>query len=368
MTEIILPKIDEKLNESSIIFWHKQVGDAVQKGDVLVEVQTEKAVTELEAEADGVLEEIVVKRGEVATVGDVLGVIAQKGAGRPTEETSESEPTGGEEKREEESSFVRVPPRLRKLAKDLKVDLTKVDGSGNDGMITEKDIHRFADQGGSERSEQLTGIRKTIANRMKGSLQDSAQLTETAYADITELANKREDHERKLSWNSWIMYATVQAIKEHLYMNGTYEQEMWKQSKKVHLGVATDREDGLFVPVVENACQLSLEQLDGEVASLVQAVHQKRVEAEKLSGSTFTVTNLGAFGIHFFTPIINPPELAILGLGEIEKYIVMEGGEVRERMRIPLSLTFDHQLIDGAPAARFLQTLVALLGNPDNLS
>lgn len=367
MTEIILPRLDEDYEESSIIFWHKQEGDAIQKGDVLVEVQTEKAVSEIEAEEDGVLEKIVVQRGEVASVGDVLGIIAPLSEQVKGEEVSQSSVEGVAVSESEKRSFVRVPPRLRKLAKDLKVDLTKLAIAKKDGKITEQDIRNFADQDESMQGEKLSGIRKTIANRMKDSLQSSAQLTETAYADVTELAILRENHEKKMSWNSWILYAVIQAIKAHNYMNGIYENEVWKQSEQIHLGVATDTEAGLFVPVVENACQYSLEQLDQTITDLVQAVHNKNIDAKKLSGSTFTVTNLGAYGIHFFTPIINPPEVAILGLGTIEKYIVLDDGQVTERMRIPLSLTFDHQIIDGAPAARFLQTVVTLLENPDNM-
>src|SRR5690606_16220987 len=237
---------------------------------------------------------------------------------------------------------------------------------GSGGKITEKDIRMFA-EGGVESGEKLTGIRKTIATRMKDSLQNSDQLTETAYADITKLAIKRKNYEKKMRWNSWIVYAVVKAIKEHLYMNGTYEDDVWKQSEEIHLGVATDTEDGLFVPVVENAEQYSLTKLDQEVSELVQAVHDKKIDQKKLSGSTFTVTNLGAFGVHFFTPIINPPELAILGLGKIETYLALEDGQVTEKIRLPLSLTFDHQIIDGAPAARFLQTLIAYLEEPEKM-
>lgn len=367
MAEIKLPRIDEAYEESSVIFWHKQEGDAVQKGDVLVEIQTEKAVSELEAVTDGILKEIVVKRGEVATVGDVLGIISDYDTELSTEEISESTQTAVETAEPKKSSFVRVPPRLRKLSKSLKVDLTEVDGTGSGGRITEDDIRQFAEnQGGSTEGEKLAGVRKTIADRMRDSLHNSAQLTETAYADITELANIREENENKLSWNSWIVYAIVQAIKKHPYMNGTFKEELWKQSEKIHLGIATDTEEGLFVPVVEDATQYAVEKLHEEIARLVQAV-QKKETGVKLSGSTFTVTNLGAYGIHFFTPIINPPEVAILGLGKIEKHLVLEEAQVTERMRLPLSLTFDHQVIDGAPAARFLQTLITFLEEPEKI-
>lgn len=368
MAEIILPRYDEEYDESSIIFWYKQEGDVIQKGDVLVEVQTEKAVSEIEAEEDGILEKIVVKRGEVATVGDVLGIIVAEGSTSASEEISSSTEAVSSIKESKEQSFVRVAPRLRRLAKELQVDLTKIKGTGNKESITEKDIRNFAEGESVEgQAQKISGIRKTIATRMKASLENSAQLTETAYADVTKLSQERKKYEQQMSWNSWILFATVRAIKDHLYMNGTFEEDVWKQSEDIHLGVATDTEAGLYVPVIEYADKHSLEELDKEISELVQAVHDKSIDARKLTGSTFTVTNLGGFGIHFFTPIINPPELAILGLGTIEPHLILEDGEVTEKMRLPLSLTFDHQVIDGAPAARFLQILIRYLENPEEL-
>ncbi|MGM8212897.1 dihydrolipoamide acetyltransferase family protein [Virgibacillus sp. W0430] len=371
MADIILPRLDDDYEESAVIFWHKQEGDAVQKGDALVEVQTEKAVQELEADTDGVLEKIVVRRGEVATVGDVLGIISEVGADTSNadvvSETSASPVAATAEAERTERSFVRVSPRLRRLAKELNVDLTKTNGTGNGGKITEKDIRIAAEEGGSTAGEKLAGIRRTIATRMKASLDNTAQITETAYADVTKLATFRENYKGKMSWNSWVLYATVQALKDHSYMNGTYENAIWKPSEEIHLGIAADSEQGLYVPVVKNANDYTLADLDREVKERVQAVHTKKIDAENLSGSTFTVTNLGGYGVHFFTPIINPPEVAILGVGKIEPHLVLEDGSVIERMRLPLSLTFDHQIIDGAPAARFLQTVMMYLEMPEKM-
>lgn len=370
MAEITLPRFDENYEESSIIFWHKQEGDQVEKGDVLVEVQTEKAVSEIEAETAGILQEIRVKRGEVAKVGDVLCVISdgeqaftskEDAASPAVEKASDTNET-------EAPSFVRVAPRLRKLAKDLQVDLTEVRGTGKAGKITEADIKNHAKgRSASTKGEQLTGIRKTIADRMRTSLQKTAQLTETAYADVTKLAKRRKQAEHKISWNTWIMYTTVKALQKHAYMNGTLEDEHWKEGESIHLGMATDAEDGLYVPVVTSAEEHTLDSLDEAIQALSRAVQDKTIEQTKLRGSTFTVTNLGGYGVHFFTPIINPPEVAILGLGKIDSYAAFENGEVVEKWRLPLSVTFDHQVIDGAPAAKFIQTLIHYLEHPDEL-
>lgn len=365
MIEVKLPRLDDKIDESMVIFWHKQIGDSVSPGDVLLEVQTEKAVTEIEAEQEGILQEILVKRGEAATVGDVLCKL-----GSTTPEDQQADQTKDKEtiteKPKTRSTFVRVAPRLRRLAKELKVDLSVLQNHLAGARITEKTIQEFAESSdpSKDKGEKLTGIRQTIANRMRESLQNTAQLTETAYADVTNLTKKRENYEEKLSWTTWILSFVVKALQEHPYMNGTFEDNLWNQSKNIHLGVAADMKDGLIVPVVKNAEQHSLADLQAKVNELIELANNKKLTADQMSGSTFTVTNLGGFGIHFFTPIINPPEVAILGLGEIEKYLVLKNGDVKERLRIPLSLTFDHQVIDGAPAARFLQTLSELLEYP----
>lgn len=365
MAEIILPKFDENYEESSIIFWHKQEGDQVQKGDVLVEVQTEKAVSEIEAEVDGILEKIVVKRGEVAKVGDVLGVIGRGGRALTRKVHETKSEVAQVSQQASNQSFVRVAPRLRRLAKELNVNLKEITGTGRDGNITEDDIRNYVDS--SLTGVALTGIRKTIADKMKLSLQNSAQLTETAYADVTNLALHRENYGVKLSWTSWVVGALIKALKKHPYMNGWYENGLWQEGEDLHLGLATDTEEGLFVPVIKNATNLSVEAIDGKIKELVQGVKDKSLDPSTLTGSTFTITNLGGFGIHFFTPIINPPEVAILGVGEIDTYAGFENGQVIEKKRLPLSLTFDHQLIDGAPAARFLQTFISYLEDPERI-
>lgn len=362
MTEVKLPRIDESINESMVIFWHKQEGDQVSKGDVLVEVQTEKAVTEIEAEQDGILKEILIKRGEVASVGDVLCLLGKEGEEKDFQDQRKESMETSLSRKDQDRPFVRVAPRLRRLAKDLNVDLVEVQ-KATDGKITEEAIHSFAKEGKSV-GEPLTGIRKRIAERMKDSLTNSAQLTETAYADVTKLAEVRENYKKKISWNSWILLATIKALEAHSYMNGTFENNMWYESTEINLGVATDTESGLIVPVIKKAEEYTIETLDKQVAKLAEKARNNALTPEQMTGSTFTVTNLGGYGIHFFTPIINPPEIAILGIGQIEKYLVLEEGEIKERLRLPLSLTFDHQVIDGAPAARFLQTLIQELEDP----
>ncbi|MGG5252477.1 dihydrolipoamide acetyltransferase family protein [Neobacillus sp. SM06] len=370
MYEIKLPQTAEDISESVIVFWHKYPGDEVKAGDVLVEVQTEKAVFEIEAEESGILTEIKIPRGEVASVGDVLATISPAAEAVP----ENSHPINREDAplaataHKEPTQFVKAPPRIRRLARELGVDLATIAGTGRNGHITEEDVRRSAAAVTAPEYKvvPITGIRKTIASRMTESLRSSAQLTETAWADVTLLDEERKRADPKLTWNDLILFAAVQALKQHPNMNAHVLDEI-HQYEKIHLGIAVDTEEGLFVPVIKNAGELSLVQLAAQARSLADKAREGRLAASDLSGATFTVTNLGSYGVQFFTPIINRPEAAILGVGKIETDLVFQERQIVERKRLPLSLTFDHRAIDGAPAARFLQTLIRFLQEPSKL-
>ncbi|MFD0825421.1 dihydrolipoamide acetyltransferase family protein [Neobacillus sp. M.A.Huq-85] len=368
MFEVRLPQTSEDDLESVIVFWHKSEGDTVNEGDVLVEVQTEKAVFEIEAEESGVLYEIRVPRSEVAGVGQVLATIAPS-ASTPIEKIDQQEKVESTEQSSESSQFVKVSPRIRRLARDLGVDLAIVKGTGRNGHITEEDLHQAVKQESRPdfKSVPIVGVRKTIAKRMSESLVSTAQLTETAWADVTLLAEERSHRIDKVSWNDLLLFAVAKSLKQNPNINAHVFEEEIRQYEKVHLGVAVDTEDGLYVPVIKNADELSLLQLRDRVRELVEKVIQHRITPEELSGGTFTVTNLGSFGIQFFTPILNLPEAAILGVGKIETDLTLKNGQITERKRLPLSLTFDHRAIDGAPAAKFIQTLIGYLEEPARL-
>lgn len=360
MFEVKMPRTSDEIEESLIVFWHVEEGDSVEEGDVLVEVQTEKAVFEIEAEAEGKISEIAVKRGESAKVGDVLVKIEKEEESRAKEVGEKSDNKVNEEKITS-ASFVRISPRLRKLARDLNVNLADVKGTGPNGSITEDDIKEAAGRGIAQQeadsAKEMTGIRKTIASRMMTSLHNSAQLTLTSWLDVTEAGKKRKESGSKISWNSFVSYAAIKALEQHQVMNAHVQDGKIIYHEEVHLGMAVDTEDGLYVPVLKSANQLTLEELDNELKEMVKNVAAGNLSKVTLQGSTFTVTNLGNFGIEFFTPIINPPEAAILGVGKLEKQLVLKDGEVVQKERIPLSLTFDHRAVDGAPAAKFLQTV-----------
>jgi pyruvate dehydrogenase E2 component (dihydrolipoamide acetyltransferase) len=368
MVEVKLPKTSDDVLESVIVFWHKSEGDTVKEGDVLVEVQTEKAVFEVEAEANGILKEIIVPRGEVAVVGDVLATITPEVIDKAIDGVEPTEPKEQSESRGKDTSFVRVAPRIRKLAKDLGVDLLTIQGTGRNGTPTEDDVRQAASGQVKEYDVvSYSKTRQTIAKRMINSLQSSAQLTETAWANVTNLAEVRDQLKTKYSWNHFIFFAVINALKEHRNLNAHIFDEELHQFKKVHLGIAVDSNEELLVPVLKNADELSLFKLKEESDKLIEKAKARKLSSDQLSGSTFTISNLGTYGIQFFTPILNPPEAAILGVGSMETDLMLQEGRVVERLRIPLSLTFDHRAIDGLPAAKFLNSVITYLEKPAQL-
>ena len=387
MAEIVnvtLPKTVEDVAESLVVFWFKSVGDFIEQGEALVEVQTEKATFEVEAPATGRIGKILVKRGDVAMVGDTLATIEQAEVALPVEQqmavanaveqqvaAASTVDQKSETAEQAPAPSGQISPLARRLAKELRVDLAQVNGTGPGGRITEQDVRKAANQSkatsADEDTVELSAIRRTIAMRMMQSMQQTAQLTETAWADVTALAENRKQLAPGSSWNDWILRAVVAALQSHPNINATWVENGIKHWRHIHLGVAVDTEDGLLVPSIKNAEQKSLSELSASVRAVVEKARTRKLSASELSGTTFTVTNLGAYGIQFFTPIINPPEAAILGVGQIEPQLVLENGELVQRMRLPLSFTFDHRMIDGAPAAKFVQTIIHLLAEPEKL-
>ncbi|TVP84747.1 MAG: 2-oxo acid dehydrogenase subunit E2 [Alkalicoccus sp.] len=361
MINVTLPELKEGTDESLVVLWFVSEGDRVRKGDALAEVQTEKAVSEIEAEADGVVKKIAVKRGESAKVGDVLAVIDPEGSPEPAVE--EAPP----EKKEQEKvpDAPKVPPKLKKLARELGVQVETIRGTGKDGRITEEDIRR----GGTEQEKRLplTGTRGVIARRMVESLQESAQLTETAWADVTRLDLDRKEFDGDPGWTALTAVAAARALKNHPLLNAHIEGEEIVLKESVHLGFAIDTKDGLQVAVVKETDSLSPGKLQEQLAEKASRARNKGLSKEDMEGGTFTVTSLGGYRTEFFTPIINPPQTAILGIGRIQPYVAMYEMKPREKYRLPLSLTVDHRAVDGAPAAAFLDEVIDLLEHPDRL-
>ncbi len=406
--EVLMPKMGMAMKEGTVSHWSKQVGDLVSKGEVIASISSEKIEADLEAPANGVLLKIAVAEWEGVPPGTVIGYI-----GHPSEQIAEEtaatatfEKAAHEKKPEDpvasdkvatiaasplSAKEVKISPVARKLAEAAGLPLESIIGTGPAGRITKEDVEnaiaaRAAKQDVTvgdnrpsavaveETVEQLpvTGMRKMIASRMMVSLQESAQLTITARADVTDLIAlqkkmnevTQKEHDTKLTITDLIARATVLALQRHKQVNSAYIDDRIHRYGHVHLGIAVALDQGLVVPVVRQAESASLVGLSRRIKELAGLAREGKLGMEEMQGSTFSITNLGAYGIDFFTPVLNPPEAGILGVGAIQETPVFIGEEVQRRSMLPLSLTFDHRVLDGAPAAEFLHTLRKYLEEP----
>jgi pyruvate dehydrogenase E2 component (dihydrolipoamide acetyltransferase) len=274
---------------------------------------------------------------------------------------------------------VLITPAARKLAEEHNLDVLRLQGSGSGGRITEADVQAILTPPAAPaqpvespapapthgRSIPFSGMRQIIAENMTSSLQTMAQLTVTTEVDVTELVDLRErlKKEFEVTYTDLIVKAVTIALKKHPRLNATLAGEVIQLVDDLHIGVGVALEEGLIVPVIRNADRLTIQQIGATIRELAVKARNNTLEIDEISGGTFTITNLGAYGIDAFTPVINPPEAAILGVGRIVEKLVIYHGDVARRRMMVLSLTFDHRLVDGAPAAAFLQTLADTLSH-----
>lgn len=274
---------------------------------------------------------------------------------------------------------VLITPAARKLAGEHGLDITRIQGSGPGGRIVEDDILRLVSPPPAAPAPvpapaatlkgaavPFTGLRQMIAENMVASLHSMAQVTVTSEIDVTELVDLRERLKKEfdLTYTDLIVKAVTVALRKHPRLNATLDGEVIQPLEEIHIGVGVALDEGLIVPVIRNADKLSVQEIGAALRSLAAKARSNSLEIDEISGGTFTITNLGAFGIDAFTPIINPPEMAILGVGRILEKVVVYHGDIARRWMMVLSLTFDHRLVDGAPAASFLQTLGDVLSHP----
>ncbi len=369
--------------DGTIVRWLKHEGDVVTQGEPLVEVEAAKVTSEVEAEVSGVLARILVAEGETVPVRTPLCVIAAAGEARtsaaaPTEPVVSAAGTPAPPAASLQSGG-QVTPVARKMAKEHGIDLSQVRGSGPGGRIVTEDVQRAIDEAARPAPSvppaspsagqivSMTGMRGTIARRMHQSLQTSAQVTLITEVDVSALVQLREELKQQfaVTYTDLVVKATAQALKEHPRLNAWIEEEHIRLAQEVHIGVAVTLENGLIVPVVRDADYKSLREISQEMQRLASRGREGTLERDELMGSTFSVTNLGMYGIDAFTPIINPPEVAILGVGRITEKLVRVPRGAEWRNAMTLSLTFDHRAVDGAPAAAFLQSLGQRLEHPE---
>jgi len=378
-TVIIMPRLTDTMHEGKILEWLIKEGEPVQEGDPLFVVETDKAAVEVNATASGILLKVLTPEGESVGVEERVGVI-----GEPGEDIAPllQEPAKAklEEKRVTEArpasgGRIKASPAAKRLARDRGIDLAQVVGSGEGGLITEKDVENFEKEEpkkppgvspyGEEDRRPLDGVRKAMAKRMAQSSREMARVTTVAETDVTDL--QALSKEKEITITSFIVRAVVEALKDFPLINSSLEDETLVLKKYFNIGVSVASPRGLVVPVLHNAERMNLQQISERLGNLAQKARENRLSLEEISGGTFTVTNSGVFGSLFFTPMINPPESAILGLGKILKQPVVRDDQIAIRSMMYLSLSYDHRVIDGEAAVLCLQKVKKGLENPSGL-
>jgi pyruvate dehydrogenase E2 component (dihydrolipoamide acetyltransferase) len=436
------------MEEGRLVKWLKNEGDQVAKGDVLAEVETDKAVMELVARGEGVLRKRLLAEGETAPVGQLVGVIGTAdedigalvaGAGGPVKAGEQAKPPAEVVAKTEEgagaSSVPQTPaasqgeastppqqktlrlgnaapkhqppplpepsteqaphalengerlrssPLARRLASERGLNLEQVRGSGPGGRIIRRDIEAALESGAARTAAPaparraaegdfedipLTQIRKTIARRLSESIGPIPTFYLTAEIDLTRVAELREamaamGDEYKVSYNDILMKAVATALAQHPEVNAHWLGDKIRHFNRVHLGMAVAIEDGLITPVIFDADRKGMREIAQESRELAKRARDRKLTPEEYTGSTFSVSNLGMFGIDQFTAIINPPEVGIIAIGALEEKPVVVQGEIVIRKHVRLTMSCDHRVVDGATGARFLQTLRRMLENP----
>lgn len=402
--EIIMPKLGQTMEKGKIVRWLKKEGEKVGKGEVILEIETDKAVLEVEARDSGVLRKILAKEGDVVPVAQVIGYITRDGEDVPEislekkgEATQEAAhiaeiPREAEGKVERE---IKASPLAKKIAKERGIDLTQINGTGPGGRITEKDVLEYIARMEAKKTAaavpreeaimapppeefqvvSISGMRGAIARKMAYSKANIPHFYIGAEVDMTEAARLRDELipiiESKvgvrLSFTHMIVRAVALALREHPQLNAVCDGENIKISKNINIGIAVGLEDGLIVPVLKNADSLDLAQTAAKVEKLVSKAREKRLSEDEFTGGSFTISNLGIFDVDSFTAIINPPEVAILAVGKIRDKPAVVDGEIKIRKMMNLTLSADHRAVDGVIAARFLNRVKTLLEKPYSL-
>jgi pyruvate dehydrogenase E2 component (dihydrolipoamide acetyltransferase) len=404
---VVVPRLGWTMEQGVFVEWLKRDGDTVRIGDPIFVLEGEKATQDIESTDAGVLKILSTgpRPGDTIDVGATVGYLLVDGevwTGTPgaTPAPATAAPASPEvpatEVDEDEpviesnagagTSKQKVTPRARRVAAELGVDLGEVEGTGAAGRIREADVRAAADESISipmiasappPAAAELSAIsasnaRRTIADRMLASAQQTAAVTLTTYVDATHLVALRKQFKAAAgsatevvpSLTDILVKLSAVALKMHPEVNSRWEDDRILTSDEVHIGIAVDTPQALLVPVLRSVTRLTLRQVAVRSRDLIERARGRKIAVAELQGGTFTVTNLGMFGVDAFTPLLNPPQAAILGVGRITREAAVVDEHIVPRDRLTLSLTFDHRIIDGAPAARFLDSLSKLISNP----
>jgi pyruvate dehydrogenase E2 component (dihydrolipoamide acetyltransferase) len=420
-TTVFMEALSPTMEEGRVVRWHKREGDPVKTGETLAEVETDKAVMDLVARADGVLRQVAVAEGQTVPVGSVVAVIAAPaeaiGDRAPAAPQSTPAPVPVSAEREAvpagaavgptptapaDATRLKASPLARRMAKEAGVDLKLVTGSGPGGRVVKRDLEQTAPvsrqagavsapakpapasevplpaprapvvvpEGAAYQDVPLTQLRKTIAKRLVTSLGPIPHFFLTTEADMERAAEARDALNRqlgergKVSFNDILIKATALALTQHRACNAWFQEDHIRYWHAVHLGMAVAVPDGLITPVLRDADRKSLLEIGREARELAERARARRLQPDEYTGSTFSISNLGMFDIDQFTAVINPPEAGILAVGTIAQKPVVVDAQVVPRRRLRLTMSCDHRVIDGATGAEFLRTLKQMLENP----
>jgi len=407
-TTVVMEALSPTMEEGRLVKWAKKEGDPVKTGDTLAEVETDKAVMELVARADGALIKIVVAEGQTVPVGSVVGYVGAVGekvsgergavgvaatpapaapAPAPAPKPVAAPATPAPSPVASDAGRVKASPLARKIAQDSGVDLGSVVASGPGGRVVKRDLEGSqpaqaapavpggrplpAPRSGSPYEDiPLTQIRKTIAKRLVTSIGPIPHFFLTTEVDMEratesrEAINKQLGDQGKVSFNDIVIKATALALAKHRACNAWFQDDHIRYWNEVHIGMAVAIPDGLITPVVRNADLKSMLAIGQEAKALAQRARDRKLQPSEYTGATFSVSNLGMFDIDQFTAVINPPEAGILAVGSIVQKPVVEDGKIEARRRLRLTMSCDHRVIDGATGAAFLKTLKQMLENP----
>jgi len=407
MAEIVkMPRLSDTMTDGVVSKWHKKEGDEIKEGDLLADIETDKATMEFESFQEGFLLYIGVKESESAPVDSVLAILGQKGEDisslldqendKSKKETNELITQEEENKSSSEQSDLnqkiitplssndekrlKISPLARKIANEKGIDVNTIQGSGDNGRIIKRDLESVdknvivesiqpnTSQTLSATNHPLSQMRKTIANRLSESKFSAPHFYLTTKINVDSLIELRKNLitnlDTKISFNDIIIKAVAFSLSKHPNINVSWGKQSIIENKEINIGVAIAVEDGLVVPVIKNTDQHNILDISKKIKEFVGKANNKKLTLDELTGNTFTVSNLGMFGIDEFTAIINPPDSCILAIGSIQQTPIVKDGEIKIGNVMKVTLSSDHRVVDGAQGAQFLKTLKTMLENP----
>lgn len=414
--EITMPRLSDTMSEGTVAKWRKQIGEKVEKGDILVEIETDKAIMELEAFQAGVLGRIIVQEGTTVPIGEPIAILVAPGEELPAAEAAPAPqpvrqaapaaapptpapapspaatPTPALASAQMSEGRLRVSPLARRLAEERGINLRQVTGSGPDGRIVRGDIEAFQQRGAApapgapppfrmpavafpglteeEELVPLTSMQQTIVRRMLDSKQNAPDFYVTSEVDMTEAVafrraiNEAQPERQAVSFNDIVVKAAAVALRSYPTVNSSYRDGQFVRYKAIHIGIAVAIQDGLVVPVLRHVDQKGLAQIAQEAKELIDRARNRRLSLQEMEGSTFSVTNLGMFDVEQFSGIINTPNAAILAVGAIVKKPVVKNDAITIADQMRMTLSCDHRVLYGADAALFLREVKRMLEHP----